>query len=134
MTEAQVTLEDIVNNLKHVASDLGPVPKTRKGKEPSDPMLASLSSLRKCVEDLATFVQNQQIKQDSKENTLREHEDEIDHLKQKNLKCKIIITSKSQFGDCLIKTDAQLQHENKSLVNHVVDLVKLKYNQEITPR
>merc|ERR1712208_128081 len=52
--------------------------------------------------------------------------------KQKNMKGKIIITSKIQYGECLIKTEAQLQQENKSLAEHVVELVKLKYSQVIT--
>ena len=65
MGEALVTLQSIVDNLKQVANDIGPAFKTRKGKETNDPMLTSLSSLRKCVEDLALFVQKQQTKQDS---------------------------------------------------------------------
>ena len=63
---------------------------------------------------------------------MREHEDEIDHLKQKSLRGKVIITSKTQYGECFIKSDEQLKEENKSLAKHVIDLVKLKYKQDIT--
>ena len=68
----------------------------------------------------------------TQENTMREHEDEIDHLKQKSLRGKVIITSKTQYGECFIKSDEQLKEENKSLAKHVIDLVKLKYKQDIT--
>ena len=138
MTEAQISLEKIVENIKKVASDLVPgakdgVPKTRKGgKEADFDPLAVLGSLRKCIEDLARFVQKDQTNKTKQENTIREHEDEIDHLKQKNLKGNIIITSKSQYGDCLISSEEQLKLENISLAKHVIDLVKLKYNQDIT--
>ena len=140
MAEAQISLEDIVENIKKVASELLPSttkdkdgPKTRKGKEAAelDP-LTVLGALRKCIEDLAHFVQKDQNNKTKQENTIREHEDEIDHLKQKNLKGNIIITSKTQYGDCFVKTEGQLKNENKSLATHVVELVKLKYNQEIT--
>ena len=135
MTEAQISLESIVENIKKVASDLLPSTtkdgsKTRKGKDaPEIDPLAVLGSLRKCIEDLAHFVQKDQNNKTKQENTIREHEDEIDHLKQKNLKGNIIITSKTQYGDCFVKTEGQLKNENKSLA---VELVKLKYNQEIT--
>ena len=138
MAEAQISLETIVENIKKVASELVPCTKdgahkTRKGAKEAevDPM-AVLGSLRKCIEDLAHFVQNDQTKKMNQENTIREHEDEIDNLKQKNLKGNIIITSKSQYGDCLIRSEEQLKQENISLSKHVIDLVKLKYNQDIT--
>ena len=141
MAEAQISLENIVENIKKVASDLLPSitkdkdgPKTRKGKDATevDPLVTVLGALRKCIEDLAHFVQKDQNNKTKQENTIREHEDEIDHLKQKNLKGNIIITSKTQYGDCFVKTEGQLRNENKSLATHVVELVKLKYNQEIT--
>ena len=135
MAEALVTLDSIVNNLKQVANELLPTTTVHKNgkesKKDADPLIA-LASLRKCVEDLALFVQKDKIKERTQETTIKEHEDEIDHLKQKNLKGKIIITSKSQYGECLIKTEAQLQQENKSLAEHVIDLVNLKYSQVIT--
>ena len=84
------------------------------------------------MENLANIVQNEQNKEKELENTIKEHEDEIDHLKQKSLKGRVIITSKSQFGQCNIKTDDELKQENKSLAAHVKDLVKLKYDHDIT--
>jgi len=135
MAEALATLDSIVDNLKQVANELLPTKNVNKdGKETTkraDPLIA-LATLRKCVEDLAHFVQKDISKERAQETTIKEHEDEIDHLKQKNLKGKVIITSKSQYGECLIKTDIQLQQENMSLAEHVVELVKLKYNQVIT--
>ena len=114
MAEAQISLENIVENIKKVASDLLPSitkdkdgPKTRKGKDATevDPLVTVLGALRKCIEDLAHFVQKDQNNKTKQENTIREHEDEIDHLKQKNLKGNIIITSKTQYGDCFVKTE-----------------------------
>ena len=135
MAEALVTLDSIVNNLKQVANELLPTTTVHKNgkesKKDADPLIA-LASLRKCVEDLALFVQKDKINERTQETTIKEHEDEIDHLKQKNLKGKVIITSKSQYGECLIKTDTQLQQEDKSLAEHVVELVNLKYKQVIT--
>ena len=75
---------------------------------------------RKCIEDLAKFVEKDQNKKTKQENAVREHEDKIDHLKQNNLKGNIIITSKSQYGDCHIRSEEQLKKENIFLVDHVV--------------
>ena len=133
--EQNATLENIVEKLKQVATDLLPKHgKNSKGKATTtkaDP-LDVLNSLRKCVEDLAVFVQKDQENKVDHETTLKEHEDEIDHLKQKSLKGKIMITSSANFGDCLIKSEAQLKDENKTLTKHVTDLAKLKYNVDIT--
>ena len=112
----------MTENIKKVASELVPskdASKTRKGSKdaPEIDPLAVLGSLRKCIEDLAHFVQKDQNNKTKQENTIREHEDEIDHLKQKNLKGNIIITSKNQYGDCFVKTEGQLKNENKSLVS-----------------
>ena len=126
MAEAPTApLENIFTTLTSVANKL----KENKNVQNAH---CALKSLQKCVEELAHFVQNEQEKKTQHETTIREHEDEIDHLKQNNLKGHIIITSKAQYGVCHIKTDDQLQQENKSLVEHVKDLVKKKYNQDIT--
>ena len=89
MAEKLVTLDDIVNNLKQVAKELQPnITVNKNGKESkkdADPLVA-LASLRKCVEDLAHIVQKDRIKERTQETTIKEHEDEIDHLKQKNMK------------------------------------------------
>ena len=121
----EVPLQTIFEKLTKVADDL-------KEKKNNPQLQGILKTLRNCVEDLAHFVQNEQKEQNSQEPTMRKHEDEIDHLKQKSLKGKIIITSKVQHGVCHIKTDNQLKEEKKSLVTHVKELVKEKYNQDIT--
>ena len=117
-----VPIESIFNKLSDVAKAL-------KGKQTNQNLMGALASLRGCVEELANFVKNEQKQTSSYENTIREHEDEIDHLKQKSLKGKIIISSKNQDH---IKTDNQLKQENKTLASHVKDLVKLKYKLDIT--
>ena len=110
--------------IETIFTKLSDVAKALKGKQTNQNLMGALASLRGCVEELAHFVKNEQNKTSSYENTIREHEDEIDHLKQKSLKGKIIISSKNQD---LIKTDNQLKQENKTLAAHVKDLVKLKY-------
>ena len=121
----EVPLQTIFDKLTKVADDL-------KDKKTNPQLQGILKTLRNCVEDLAHFVQNEQKEPNSQETTLRKHEDEIDHLKQKSLKGKIIITSKVQHGECHIKTDDQLKQEKKTLVDHVKELVKQKYKQDIT--
>ena len=65
-------------------------------------------------------------------NKVWELEDEIDHLKQKSLKGKLIITSKIPQGEGCIKTDTQIKQEGGTLANHVKNLAKFKYNIDIT--
>ena len=126
MAEAlAVPLESIFNTLTNVANKL-------KENKNTQNLHSALGSLKNCVEQLAHIVQNEQNQRTSQETTIREHEDEIDNLKQSNMKGHIIITSKEQFGVCHIKSDDQLQQENKSLAQHVKDLAKKKYNQDIT--
>ena len=126
MAEAlTIPLESIFNSLTDVANKL-------KENKNTHNLHTALVSLQKCVEQLANIVQDEKTQKTTKDTTIREHSDEIDHLKQKSLKGNIIITSKSQYGECHIKSDKQLQQENKSLAQHVKDLVKKKYNQDIT--
>ena len=120
-----VPLDSIFSTLTDVANKL-------KENRNTQNLHSALKSLQNCVEELAHLVKNEQNQKTNNQTTIREHEDEIDHLKQNNLKGHIIITSKAQYGVCHIKPDEQLQQENKSLVEHVKDLVQKKYKQDIT--
>ena len=92
MAEAlAVPLESIFNTLTNVANKL-------KENKNTQNLHSALGSLKNCVEQLAHIVQNEQNQRTSQETTIREHEDEIDNLKQSNMKGHIIITSKEQFG------------------------------------
>jgi len=125
MAEAQAaTLQNIFETLTKVTNELKDKPTNRE-------LTVAMKALQNCVEHLAHIVQKEQDKEKTLETTIKEHEDEIDHLKQKSLKGRIIITSKSQYGQCNIKTDDQLRQENKSLADHLTELVKLKYGQDI---
>ena len=140
MAEGQnPTMEDIIENITKVATELQPIMQMKKDKKgvekevstPADPLTA-LTSLRKCVEDLALFVQKDHADKADLAKTAIEQEDEIDHLKQKSLKGKIIITSKIKVGEGSIKNAAKIKEEGTTLVAHVKELVKHKYNLEIT--
>ena len=127
--EHAASIQDIIENLNKVATDLHP-----EGKKKIETVKA-IDQLRKCVEDLVNIVQKDRDDKPDKpdnNNTVRELEDEIDHLKQKSLKGKIIITSKIPQGDGCIKTDAQIKQEGGTLANHVKNLAKFKYNIDIT--
>ena len=130
-----VNLEDIIENIMQVAVELQPTKQlNRNGKEvekSADPVTV-LNSLRQCVEDLANFVKKDQETQADHAKVALEQEDEIDHLKQKSLKGKIIITSKIKRGDGSIKTAAQIKEEGGTLAGHVTNLVKHKYSVDIT--
>jgi hypothetical protein len=143
MAEVQgLTLEDIIENITKVATELQPTKQMQKKKKngvetetevvkAADP-LPALISLRKCVEDLASLVKKDCADQADHAKKAIEQEDEIDHLKQKSLKGKIIITSKIKEGDGSIKTAAKIKEEGGTLVAHVQHLVKHKYNVDIT--
>ena len=83
------TLEDIIENINKVTAELQPTKtKNKNNKEvekPADPLIA-LDTLRKCVEDIALFVKQEHTDKAGHAKTAQEHEDEIDHLKQKSLK------------------------------------------------
>ena len=120
-------IQEIIQNLGKVAIALTPA-----GKKTTDSVAAALESLKTCVEDLAKQVQKDHEDHADQEKTVREHEDEIDHLKQKNLIGKIIITSKVVEGEGKIKSADQIESEGGSLAKHVTKLVKHKYNIDIT--
>lgn len=62
-------------------------------------------------------------------NTQQSQDNEIDELKQRNLKGNLILTSSSDNKKVnIIKTDAQLAADNESLVDHVLHLVGRKYD------
>ena len=120
-------IQEIIQNLGKVAIALTPA-----GKKTTDSVASALESLKTCVEDLAKLVQKDHEGHADHVKTVREHEDEIDHLKQKSLKGKIIITSKVVEGEGRIKTADQIEREGGTLAEHVTKLVKHKYNIDIT--
>ena len=119
-------IQDIIKSLGKVADELP------AGKKKVEDVATALESIKKCVEDLARVVQKQNDDMTDSAKTLREHEDEIDHLKQKSLKGKIIITSKIVEGEGSIKTANEIEREGGTLAKHVTNLVKFKYNIDIT--
>ena len=128
---------DHANNIQEIIQNLGKVAValTPAGKKTTENVATALESLKKCVEDLANIVQKDQEEQAGQADhakTVREHEDEIDHLKQKCLKGKIIITSKVVEGEGRIKSADQIEREGGTLAEHVTKLVKHKYNIDIT--
>ena len=129
------SIQNIIENITKVAEDLLPTTtlnsKNKEITKNADPLVA-LESLKKCVEDLAKFVQKEHEDGLDHAKVAREQEDEIDHLKQKSLKGKIIITSKIQTGDGSIKTADQIKQEGGTLAGHVKKLVKHKYDVDIT--
>ena len=65
------------------------------------------------------------------EKRVRVGEDELDECRQRSLKGNFIVTSiANQERDkvCLIKTEEQLAQENLSLTDHILELVKTKYD------
>ena len=66
----------------------------------------------------------------------RVHVDELDECRQRTLKGNLIITSQALPAKnkvCLLKTEQQLQQEGKSLTDHIIDLVKEKFNVDLPP-
>ena len=122
-----IAIQDIIQNLGKVADNLNTA-----GRQGTENVASALKTLKKCVEDLAKVVQKDQENLVEIGNTAREHEDEIDHLKQKSLKGKVVITSKVVSGEGSIKTATELEREGTNLANHVAKLVKHKYNIDIT--
>ena len=65
------------------------------------------------------------------EKRVRVNEDELDECRQRSLKGNLIVTSiANQERDkvSLIKTEEQLAQENLSLTDHILELVKTKYD------
>ena len=126
--------DDHVHDIKEIIQNLGKVVITLNpnGKKTTENIATSLESLKKCVEDLASLVQKDHEEQADHAKTVREHDDEIDHLRQKSLKGKIIITSKVVEGEGRIKAADQIEREGGTLAKHVIELVKHKYNIDIT--
>ena len=97
-----------------------------------------VSDLSKAVQDQAqdlskaVHVQNDQCKEDLLVKRLREHEDEIDNQKQRNLKGKIIISSNAKGGlKSDILTDEEISKKGSNLPLHVVELADQKYKVEL---
>ena len=70
------------------------------------------------------------------EKRVRQTEDELDECRQRGLKGNLILTSlaNNEKGKvCLIKTDEQLSQEGLSLTNHMIQLVKNKYDVVLPP-
>ena len=65
---------------------------------------------------------------------VRMSEDETDEIKQRSLKGNLIISSPNipnRNIKSLIKSDAQLASENKSLTNHILELIYIKYGVRV---
>ena len=61
--------------------------------------------------------------------TVRVQGDEVDECRQRGLKGNLILTSPTNNNKInLIKTDQQLQEENQTLTNHILALVKQKFD------
>ena len=61
----------------------------------------------------------------------RLHVDELDECRQRNFKGNLIITSQAlpeKNKVCLLKTDQQLQEDGQSFTQHIIDLVKKKFD------
>jgi hypothetical protein len=63
---------------------------------------------------------------------IRSHSDEIDELRQRQLKGNLIISSSPNGSKaCLIKTDEKLLEENQSLTDHVLTLIETKFEVKV---
>ena len=72
-----------------------------------------------------------QIKQLFSED-IRSHTDEIDELRQRQLKGNLIISSSPNGSKaCLIKTKEKLLEENQSLTDHVLTLIETKFEVKV---
>jgi len=70
------------------------------------------------------------------EKRIRVQDDELDENRQRSLKGNLIISSLSytnQPKPCLIKNDDQLKEEDLSLTNHIISIVKEKYDVILPP-
>ena len=137
-TAEEVSIQDILENISGVTTKLnannsmcgGKTDKTYK----SDVLKTALDTLQKAVCDLARLVEKKDDNTNDKKEiheVLRQHGDEIDIHKQKNLKGKIVITSikRGELPSCIGTKDTI---KPVDLVQHVIVLTKQKYVMNIT--
>ena len=130
-----ISVQDIIDKLSKVTDNLA----TTKSNKNEKSIKEALDILKKAVCDLAKVVEtnsvtNAENDSDGKlKEQVRQHSDEIDIQKQKNLLGKIVISS-TKKGDTSssIKSKETLKSEKVSLQAHVVQLTKDKYNLEIS--
>ena len=137
------TLEDVKNHLDKATEHLYPKNLNDKG-EPHNKgasLSKTLVELQAAVTALAEYINRSETTakdaDDKKDDTglserIRKTEDELDDEKQKNLKGKFMLISSDKVGkESHIKTDDAIEHEKKTLVGHVSDLVFRKYKFKI---
>ena len=79
--------------------------------------------------------QAKEVTEGAKDSIEREYVDELDECRQRSFKGNLIITSHALNGKVsLIKSDQQLDEEKKDITDHVVDLVKEKFNVTLDPK
>ena len=92
----------------------------------------SVREMKKCCEVDGKPVSTK-IK--SLEDRMRQNEDETDECCQRSMKGNFVIISKANPNNhkvSLIKTDSQLEEDEETLVQHVIDLAVKKYGVRIT--
>ena len=75
-------------------------------------------------------------KENAKESVERVHIDELDECRQRSFKGNLIFTSQAlpaKSKVCMIKSDEQLAEDKQNITQHVIDLVKNKFEVTLDP-
>ena len=93
-------------------------------------LLTLVSELFNSIRSLSVNATEQPISHTKQQ--IRSLEDEADENKQRSMRGNFVVTSQERDGKvCLIKTDKQLEEERMPLVNHVIELVKDKFDIDL---
>jgi len=132
------TLEsENVGEVKIDPSDIGSVMKyLLKAFLMAKSSLSSMEKQRTSRGEKAEGVANEWIKSklEKLEERLRSQEDECDEIKQRSLKGNLILSSPDipvKRIKSLIKSDQVLAEENKSVIDHTLDLIHTKYGVRV---
>ena len=105
---------------------------TVDGSDVNSVLQALLTIVTAQVEDQRKLKAEQDRRFDNIENRVREQGDKLDEIQQRGLKGNLLISSPTNGGKTsLLKTPAQLEEEGVSVLDHVRELVRTKYNVDL---
>jgi len=108
---------------------------TVDGSDINSVLQALLTIVSAQVEDQRRLKAEQDRRFEDIENRVREQGDKLDEIQQRGLKGNLMISSPTNGGkQSLLKTPAQLEEEGVSVLDHVRELVRTKYNVDLPAR
>ena len=108
---------------------------TVDGSDVNSVLQALLTVVSAQVEDQRRLKAEQDRRFENIENRVREQGDKLDEIQQRGLKGNLMISSPTNdVKQSLLKTPAQLEEEGVSVLDHVRELVKMKYDVDLPAR